>query len=60
MGTARPPNVKRNIDKYLWDEKRGQYFDYDFTTNTRSTYKFATIFYPLWAGFASEAQAQPS
>jgi alpha,alpha-trehalase len=48
---------KRNIDKYLWDEKRGEYFDYDFTTNTRSAYEFATTFYPLWAGLASESQA---
>jgi alpha,alpha-trehalase len=48
---------KRNIDKYLWDEKRGEYFDCDFTTNTRSAYEFATTFYPLWAGLASESQA---
>jgi alpha,alpha-trehalase len=48
---------ERAIDKYLWDEKRGQYFDYDFTTNARSTYEYATTFYPLWAGLASKAQA---
>jgi alpha,alpha-trehalase len=45
------------IDKYLWDEKRGEYFDYDFTTKTRSTYEFATTFYPLWTGLASKPQA---
>jgi alpha,alpha-trehalase len=48
---------QRNIDKYLWDEKRGEYFDYDFTTNTRSAYEFATTFYPLWTGLASKSQA---
>ena len=45
------------IDKYLWDQASGLYFDYDFTTNTRSTYHFLSTFYPLWAGAASPAQA---
>ena len=49
---------RENIDKYLWDKERGQYFDYDFTTHTRSTYEYATTFYPLWAGLASEQQAR--
>ena len=36
----------------------GLYFDYDYTTNTRSTYHFLSTFYPLWAGMAtSPAQA---
>jgi alpha,alpha-trehalase len=46
------------IDKYFWDEKTGFYFDYDFTTHQRSTYTYATTFYPLWAGLASKQQAQ--
>jgi len=46
------------IDKYLWDEEKGLYFDYDFTTHKRSTYKYATTFYPLWAGMATKEQAQ--
>ncbi len=46
------------IDKYLWNKETGLYFDYDFTTQTRSTYKYATTFYPLWAGLASQEQAQ--
>ena len=33
------------------------YFDYDFTTGTKSTYHFLSTFYPLWAGAASSAQA---
>jgi alpha,alpha-trehalase len=49
---------RQNIDKYMWDKERGQYFDYDFTTHTRSTYEFATTFYPLWAGAASDEQAR--
>jgi alpha,alpha-trehalase len=49
---------RQNIDKYMWDKERGQYFDYDFTTHTRSAYEFATTFYPLWAGVASDEQAR--
>src|SRR6202007_1871428 len=46
------------IDKYLWDAKKGIYYDYNFVTNTPSTYEYATTFYPLWAGLASPEQAQ--
>ncbi len=45
------------IDQYLWDPGQGMYFDYDFTTDRRSTYKYLTTFYPLWAGLASAPQA---
>ena len=33
------------------------FFDYDFTTGQQSTYVYATIFYPLWAGLATPEQA---
>jgi alpha,alpha-trehalase len=49
---------RAKIEKYFWDEEAGLYFDYDFTTHTRSTYKYATTFYPLWVGLASKDQAQ--
>jgi alpha,alpha-trehalase len=49
---------RQRIDKYLWNEQQGQYFDYDFTTHSRSTYEYATTFYPLWAGLASDEQAR--
>ncbi len=45
------------INKYLWDARRGLFFDYDFTTGARSNYEYATTFYPLWAGLASPQQA---
>jgi alpha,alpha-trehalase len=41
----------------LWDEQQGLFFDYDFDQNQRSTYRYATTFYPLWAGLASSEQA---
>ncbi len=46
------------IQKYLWDERQGLFFDYDFEKNRRSTYRYATTFYPLWAGLATAAQAR--
>lgn len=46
------------INRYLWDAKSGMYMDYDYVTHRRSTYVYATMFYPLWAGAASSAQAR--
>lgn len=46
------------IDKFLWDEQAGLYFDYNFRTGQRREYEYATTFYPLWAGLASEYQAR--
>jgi alpha,alpha-trehalase len=46
------------INKYLWDENKGEFFDYDFTKNTRSSYEYLTTYYPLFAGLATEAQAK--
>jgi alpha,alpha-trehalase len=45
------------IDRYLWDEQAGFYFDHNFQTGKRRPYQFATTFYPLWAGIASPGQA---
>jgi alpha,alpha-trehalase len=47
----------QRIDQFLWDEDAGLYFDYNFQTEQRRPYEFATLFYPLWAGIASETQA---
>jgi alpha,alpha-trehalase len=48
---------QRSMQKYLWDERRGLFFDYNFDSSERSTYLYATTFYPLWAGLATPAQA---
>ncbi len=48
---------KALIDQYLWDEERGLFFDYNFTSGGQSTYEYLTTFYPLWAGLATPAQA---
>lgn len=46
------------VDRYLWDEQAGLYFDYNFETRQRRKYEYATTFYPLWAGLASKDQAR--
>jgi alpha,alpha-trehalase len=48
---------KRSMQKYLWDERQGLFFDYNFDSGQRSNYRYATTFYPLWAGLATDAQA---
>ncbi len=45
------------INKLLWDEKDGLYYDYDFAEKRVRHYPFLTTFYPLWAGFATKEQA---
>jgi alpha,alpha-trehalase len=55
---ARATERRKRIDEYMWDAKQGLYFDYDFTTHSRSNYEYATTYYPLWAGLATPEQAQ--
>jgi alpha,alpha-trehalase len=45
------------INKYLWNAEKGMFFDYDYITGEQSSYVYATIFYPLWAGLATREQA---
>ena len=49
---------KQSMQEYLWDEREGLFFDYNFENKQRSSYRYATTFYPLWAGLATDAQAR--
>ena len=49
---------KAQMQKYLWDEQRGMFFDYNFSRQERSTYAYVTVFAPLWAGVATPEQAK--
>jgi alpha,alpha-trehalase len=53
---------RRAIDKYLWNQSKGMYFDYDYTASRQrpqqSDYEYLTAFYPLWAAAATPAQAK--
>ena len=48
---------RERIVKYFWDKQAGLFFDYDFTRQKRSSYEYATTFYPLWVGLASKDEA---
>jgi len=49
---------KKLISRFLWNLQRGLFFDYNFDTGRTSEYKYATTFYPLWAGLATTEQAK--
>lgn len=44
------------MDNYLWNSKRGMYFDYDTVTQRRTTHECVTTLWPIWAGSASPSQ----
>jgi alpha,alpha-trehalase len=46
------------INQYLWNAERGMFFDYDFMQSGKIDYVSATTFYPLWAGVATQEQAE--
>jgi alpha,alpha-trehalase len=53
----RADDRKERIQDYLWDPKRGLYFDYDFQEQVQSSYEYVTTFLPMWAGIATPEQA---
>jgi len=42
----------------LWNATQGMFFDYDLRRGRRSDYPYATTFYPLWAGLATQEEAK--
>ena len=49
---------KETVDRLLWDEEKGMFFDYNTATHERHTYETATTFWAMWSGLASTSQAQ--
>jgi alpha,alpha-trehalase len=56
--SQRADHRKKLITQYLWDARQGLFFDYNFETQKISNYKYASTFYPLWAGLATPDQAK--
>jgi alpha,alpha-trehalase len=54
----RADDRKQRIQTYLWDAKRGLYFDYDFEKQLQSSYEYVTTFLPMWTGIATPEQAR--
>jgi alpha,alpha-trehalase len=46
------------MNRLMWDQRDGLYYDYDFVHHRTRRYPFLTAFYPLWAGIAGADQAQ--
>ena len=44
------------MDKYMWDEDNGMYFDYNTEKQQMTGYESATTFWPMWAGVATTRQ----
>ena len=55
---ARGQHRQQLINRYLWDQEAGLYFDYNPFKEQRRQYEFATTFMPLWAGVASPPAGQ--
>jgi alpha,alpha-trehalase len=49
---------KKLVVRYLWDPKEGLFFDFNVETGKQSSYRYASTFYPLWAGLATPEQAK--
>src|ERR1700733_9868250 len=56
--SKRAEERKNLITRYLWDDKSGFFFDLNLQTGQRSSYRYATTFYPLFAGLATPEQAK--
>jgi alpha,alpha-trehalase len=41
---------KAMMEKYLWDDDKGFYFDYNYMTSKHSPVFSLAAFYPMWAG----------
>ncbi|KAF7723048.1 alpha,alpha-trehalase nth1 [Apophysomyces ossiformis] len=58
MWAERAKQRKTRIDKYLWNEKEGLYYDYDTVKERQIAYESVTAFWAMWAGCASYDQAE--
>lgn len=48
---------KGMMSKYMWDEQKGFYFDYNYMTGKHSPVYSLAAFYPMWAGMDSKETA---
>ncbi|KAK0567250.1 alpha,alpha-trehalase nth1 [Tilletia horrida] len=55
---ARAAYRKQQVDKYCWNEGMALYYDYDTVQERQSLYESVTSFWAMWAGMASEHQAE--
>ena len=49
---------KRTINTLMWNNLKGQYYDYNYIKKRRGTVSSLAAFYPLWTKMASKEQAK--
>lgn len=54
----RASNRAQMIEKFLWNEDKGCFFDYNYVTRQQSPVLSLATFYPLWVGLATQEQAR--
>ena len=57
MWAKRAAARKAAINRYLWNQTKSMFYDYDYVNKKMSDYNYITAFYPLWAHLATPAQA---
>ena len=57
MWDRRAKARRQAVDKFMWNESRGMYFDYDTVKKEQTTYESATTFWAMWSGLATPYQA---
>ena len=55
---GRASKRKDLMNKYLWSQEYGVFFDYNFVKKNRKKFMSSVALYPLWAGLATEKQAK--
>ncbi len=48
----------KTINKLMWDEDHGMFFDYDYVNESTSSFYSVASYYPLWAELADKKQAK--
>jgi alpha,alpha-trehalase len=54
---AQAESRRATINRLMWNEDKGLFYDYNFAAGKQTSYNYLTTFYPLWAGLATAAQA---
>lgn len=54
---AQATQRKKTMHELMWDEKTAFFHDYDYVHQARSDFLSLAGFYPLWAGLATQEQA---
>ncbi len=55
---ARAAARNQAVDKFLWNEEKGMYFDWHVKDRSQIAAESVTTLWPLWSGMASPAQAK--